>query len=163
MRLPSYLARPLPSVAGFFGMNPPSTPITNRLRRAQGDSDATLHLLHQLGRVELYQRQRPRRATDFAVVRGRLVGHGASPAEALAQVRAELLDQRAALQRPLTWRDGLEAGLSSHCLYQFCQAYPLDPHSQLTPAQLRQLVAPPGTPHRQTTIRALRRFGIHLK
>lgn len=143
-------------------MNP--TPITNRLRRAQGDTGALLYLLHQVGRVELYRRQRQGRADDYAVVRGRLVGHGATPAAALAVVRAELRAQQAGRTQPLGWRDGLELGFHSPCLYQFCQAYGLEPTSTLSRAELTDLVAGrPGTPHRKAHVRALRRLGIHLK
>lgn len=145
-------------------MNPPPIPITTRLRRAQSQSDATLYLLHCIGRVELYRRERPRRVPDYAVVRGNITAHGATPAEALALVRAELAERHANLHRPLRLRDGLELGFSSTCLLHFCRAYGLEPAGTTTPSELRRLVAgSPASEERQAHVRHLRRLGIHLK
>lgn len=137
-------------------------PITNRLRKAQGDSNATLHLLHRIGAVELFARQRVGRPLDYAVVRRGRFAHGASPAEALAGLRTQLRQAIAESQRPLTWATGLEHGFSPTCLAGFCQANDLDPTGSITPVELRRTATQHLAANWPHYARGLRRLGIHL-
>jgi hypothetical protein len=138
-------------------------PITKRLRKAQGESSATLYLLHQHGAVELYARQRVGRPLDYAVVRRSRFAHGATPTEALADLRAQLQQAITESQRPLTWATGLELGFTPACLHAFCQANHLDPASTITPAELRRTATQHLAANWPHYARGLRRLGIHLK
>lgn len=137
------------------------TPITHRLRRAQGTSAHALHLLHQLGRVEVFARTLRGQVVDYAVVRGSLTTHGPTPALALAAARASLNDQRSSDKRILSWQSGLDAGFTPACLAFFCLRNELRPDQPLPLAELRRAV----TARRATNqryARPLRRVGIHL-
>jgi len=135
---------------------------THRLRRALGDSRHALQLLHRIGRVELYRRTRHGQPFDFAVVRGALTAHGATAAEALATVRAQVQAQQAAANQPLRWADGLAAGFTPPCLASFCVANGLLPDQSITLGELRRTVTANRAANWPTYARQLSGIGIHL-
>jgi hypothetical protein len=113
-------------------------PITHRLRRAQGESHHTLHLLHKIGKVEVYQRCRFGEPIDLAVVRGARTVHGATITEAMRQLREQLAQQPTSEGKILDWQTGLDAGFSEKCLKSFCRDNELDPNGTITLSALRR-------------------------
>lgn len=136
--------------------------ITHRLRRAQGESRYTLHLLHKIGKVEVYERRHHGRAVDLAVVRGARTVHAATITAALQLLREQLKAQPASEEKIFDWQAGLDAGFSAQCLDDFCAANNLDPNSTITLAELRRTVMSRRELNYRTYAKALRAVGIIL-